>query len=800
MMEKHREQADYASFFRQAMNMDGDEGPFPYQQRLATDPWPELLDIPTGLGKTAGVVLAWLYKRQNDDPDTPRRLVYCLPMRVLVEQTQRNISEWLNGLGLSKRIAVHLLMGGEDDLNSWAETPEKEMILIGTQDMLLSRALMRGYGMSRYQWPVHFALLHNDALWVFDEVQLMGSGLQTSAQLEAFRRTHPLGANSRTLWVSATLNKEWLATVDFKSHIPALHTLSLSGDESLNVLVAQRRGAIKHLATASSTLAEDNAKGKAAYVDALATEVLDRHEPGTQTLVILNTVDRAQALFTAFEKRKPEAERLLVHARFRQAERKALNTALTAQPAPDGAGRIIIATQAIEAGVDISSRTLFTELAPWSSLVQRFGRCNRYGEWNEKGGARIFWIDLAAGLASPYSDEELSVSREKLANLESASPAHLPVTDQAAPLVPILRRRDFIDLFNTDPDLSGFDTDISLYIRDADDLDVQVFWRDEPGADQPAPLRDEICRASLTQIKAYLAKRTDEGAAWCWDSLDGKWKLFRDKPRPGLVLMLDARLGGYDSMLGFAPDQTKNRVPPIIGELLAQQNSEVYNGDPRSCQNRSVELAEHLGHVEIEARKLATLLALSPDEIEAAARAGRWHDVGKAHKVFQATMHDCTLDEAEGRDPLLAKSTSKRRHARPHFRHELASMLAWLAHHADARDADLIAYLIAAHHGKVRMSLRAIPDEKAPSEVKRYARGVWEDDTLPAIPLAAEEIAPSTLRLELMELGEGEMGPSWTDRVQRLLENYGPFRLAWLETVVRIADWRASKMEQEGQS
>ena len=37
------------------------------------------------------------------------------------------------------------------------------MILIGTQDMLLSRALMRGYGMSRYQWPVHFALLHNDA-------------------------------------------------------------------------------------------------------------------------------------------------------------------------------------------------------------------------------------------------------------------------------------------------------------------------------------------------------------------------------------------------------------------------------------------------------------------------------------------------------------------------------------------------------------------------------------------------------------------------------------------------------------
>ncbi len=55
--------------------------------------------------------------------------------------------------------------------------------------MLLSRALMRGYAMSRFRWPVDLALQHNDAQWVFDEVQLMGSGLATSTQLESFRRT-----------------------------------------------------------------------------------------------------------------------------------------------------------------------------------------------------------------------------------------------------------------------------------------------------------------------------------------------------------------------------------------------------------------------------------------------------------------------------------------------------------------------------------------------------------------------------------------------------------------------------------
>jgi hypothetical protein len=75
-------------------------------------------------------------------------------------------------------------MGGADD-GEWDQHPERDAILIGTQDMLLSRVLNRGYGMSRYRWPVHFGLLSNDCLWVMDEVQNMGSGLVTTAQLAA---------------------------------------------------------------------------------------------------------------------------------------------------------------------------------------------------------------------------------------------------------------------------------------------------------------------------------------------------------------------------------------------------------------------------------------------------------------------------------------------------------------------------------------------------------------------------------------------------------------------------------------
>ena len=60
-------------------------------------------------------------------------------------------------------------MGGED-AGDWDVQPERDAVLVGTQDMLLSRLLNRGYGMSRYRWPMHLGLLGNDCLWVMDEV------------------------------------------------------------------------------------------------------------------------------------------------------------------------------------------------------------------------------------------------------------------------------------------------------------------------------------------------------------------------------------------------------------------------------------------------------------------------------------------------------------------------------------------------------------------------------------------------------------------------------------------------------
>ncbi len=121
---------DIVSYSELFSKGSGLQEPYPYQTRLAVEPWPDVLDVPTGMGKTYAVVLAWLYKRLNGDSETPRRLVYCLPMRVLVEQTRDVIERSLTHLehaGLVKpgRLSVIVLMGGSPGLKaaSWAADP-----------------------------------------------------------------------------------------------------------------------------------------------------------------------------------------------------------------------------------------------------------------------------------------------------------------------------------------------------------------------------------------------------------------------------------------------------------------------------------------------------------------------------------------------------------------------------------------------------------------------------------------------------------------------------------------------------
>ena len=245
---------EYCDWFRGICEFDPYEFQWRFVERL-----PSIIKIPTGCGKTATVVLGWLWRRicsGNSEwkKNTPRRLVYCLPMRVLVEQTKNAVSQWMEKLGLEEQISIEVLMGGED-IEDWELHPEREAILIGAQDMLLSRALNRGYAMSRYRWPMTFGLLNNDCLWVLDEVQLMDTGLATATQLHAFRKQIKTLGTVHTVWMSATLDKQWLNTVDF--NLKSLdEPLTLNHKDFNDSQLCKRYKAVKRLSKCNAKMGD----------------------------------------------------------------------------------------------------------------------------------------------------------------------------------------------------------------------------------------------------------------------------------------------------------------------------------------------------------------------------------------------------------------------------------------------------------------------------------------------------------------------------------------------------------------
>jgi CRISPR-associated endonuclease/helicase Cas3 len=683
----------FAQFFSDATSHE----PFDYQRRLAgrdtgTDCQSQLINIPTGLGKTAAVVLAWLWNRvQLQNPKWPRRLVYCLPMRTLVEQTKGEVEKWLMAHELvwdgkpenrSGKIGVHVLMGGEEAAE-WDIYPEENAILIGTQDMLLSRALNRGYGMSRYRWPMHFGLLNNDCLWVMDETQLMGPALWTSAQLDwmrhdRFRSLFP----APTWWMSATVGDEFLKTSDrMESNFPMPQSFELGNEPNAARKLAASRPCAMWTEPASPKK-KAPAKGKAAvtnlgggFAHSLAAAVIDSHVDGTLSLVICNTVATAQSVFAEAKKSLPARMQLvLLTSRFRKGDReKHVEVLLNFEKArkdgkaPDGPGLICVSTQVVEAGVDVSATRLWSEVAPWPSLVQRMGRLNRDGGSNANAQALFFW-DSSAGAkqkkgtrVGPYEDDavtrgekiltaliELSANeptlsaREALAQIRQHSAIGKEITAALQPVPePYPRASEVHGLFSTEPDLFGGFTDVSPFVRDSDDdADVTVFWRSDapkrafPGnqLEGPAFAPQEGVRVSIGALRKLLEKG---GRAYHWNDDKDEWvSPSAASLCPGMVLMLRGSTGGYDAGIGWTGDakhRLENLPPPGPFAEDFDRNRKTFTGEWQ-------ELHLHLAEVKSAATDIAARLKLPENLALALITAAAYHDIGKTLPKWQSAL------------------------------------------------------------------------------------------------------------------------------------------------------------------
>jgi CRISPR-associated endonuclease/helicase Cas3 len=722
----------YQDFFKQCTSFS----PYPWQQRFSR--WDgetvAVVCTPTGAGKEAGSIIPWLHAHKVGNASTTR-LLYALPTRSLVDQVYENTRKVVQASGLS--IKVYCLKGGliehgfEQDLTMPA-------IVIGTQDQLLSRALNRGFGVSWGQRPLHCAALTNDCRWVLDEIQLAGVGYSTLVQLYKHWRNLGTYGNVQLCLMSATFDQRPLKELN-------LERFEL--DET-DFAVEQLNAKVTRLKPVYRASVEG--------VENVANLVKAKHTPGTLSLVVVNTVERAREI----GKLLADLEPLVIHSRFLGLDREALQKKLISYKG------VIVATQVVEAGVDLDADLLITELCPWSSFVQRCGRCGRKRTNNT---VEIYWLDYRQNWkAIPYSNIECQNTRERLLELSDASLhklAQIPLPELNLPSY-LLTKRNVETLFRTHYKNRGIEHTVSQYVRDPSSFTVSVVW----SVKLPKQLPDQkyLCPVPTKELTDFCQSYCVTALVWGEDAWEEK------QPNIGDVVWLPLEAGGYSHQRGWTadpndlPDSNKYSV-----EIAPSDN------DPPFSHN--LKLGVHLKDTENCLLKVIPdlpRLGLPESLIEELCRCARWHDWGKAHEIWQAYAR------AEGE--LLAKSTC---YGTPNemkgYRHELASAFA-----AAAQGVCFLAqYLIAAHHGKVRDSL--YPPHPGERFNENVLRGVELGTELPSFEIEGVETLPLT------KLSFSTKAGNWDRQVKNLLQEYGPFKLIYLEALIRNADIKASKYREQ---
>lgn len=376
--------------------------PFAWQQRLlgmvlATGRWPAVIDLPTGAGKTSVLDVA-VFALAADPDRFPRRVVFVIDRRVVVDQVTRHALRLLDALSHPRTpgvadIASRLrsLSGGEDPLGvvalrggipldgSWAHRPDQPWVIVSTVDQYGSRLLFRGYGTSKGMRPVHAGLAGNDCLVVLDEVHLSLPFAATLTRLTANPTPSPLPRRFQVVQMSAT------------PHGPGDTPFRL-GQQDLDP-TANPEFVCRVTATKQARLRPVGKSKQAAHevLPSAVEQAVASWPAAASTIgVVVNRVRTAREVHRLLSARGTKAE--LLTGRMRPLDRADLLDRVAGRldpdrnPPEDQERLVVVATQAIEVGADITFDGLITETAPIDALRQRFGRLDRRGRFAERAG------------------------------------------------------------------------------------------------------------------------------------------------------------------------------------------------------------------------------------------------------------------------------------------------------------------------------------------------------------------------------------------------------------------------------
>jgi CRISPR-associated endonuclease/helicase Cas3 len=861
--------------------------PFPWQQalyeRFVAGDIPPSCNLPTGLGKTS-VVAVWLIALATHPDKMPRRLVYVVNRRTVVDQTTEEVEKYRNNLGAAGLwdrlaslsgmalgakdfpLALSTLRGQFADNRAWSADPSRPAVISGTVDMIGSRLLFSGYGVGLKAKPLHAGFLGQDALLVHDEAHLEPAFQELVKAIEKEQDRCKEFQRFRVMELTATSRGEGAVfelTPEEKA-IPA-------------ELPAQPSEPIHHVWRRMKS--KKALEFHPAKRDAVATRIGEMardkcKDSGKAILIFVRTIDDVREVKAVLTDKKKggvaESQVRLLTGTIRGKERDDLATIdpvfARFSPAPKVAGKdgtvYLICTSAGEVGVDISADHMICDLSTLDSMAQRFGRVNRRGEGaamidvvyetdpNPKPPSPAFeaarWKtkQLLEGLTvcdwtaerhdtspSALGAVMRTLTEEERRTAFAPPPTILPVTDilfDAWALTTI--RSHLPGRPKVEPYLHG--------LTDWQPPETQISWREEVERLQPKNAekaermeceneeREALAKLAFKLLEDYplkphellrepsyrafrhfetMAKRCPSLPVWLLDD-DGKVQVLTikdlaDKDNKERIedktVLLPPSAGGLESGMlcgsALAPeagsldvadewyadkekkvqrrvrldqDKPPNKEMRLIRRVPLPGGSE--ETDPEywywfelgnegdTSAKQPVEWGVHVQDVENRTAEIVDNLPLDDGLKRALKLAAKFHDHGKRRKLFQLVLGNRRYP------PFLAKSGKKGGRVEERYRHEFGSLLdvqnepEFQALTDDEKD--LVLHLIATHHGRGRPHFS---DDEA-----------FDPDHTSAL---TDRIACEVPR-----------------RFARLQRKYGRWGLAYLESLLRAADWAAS--------
>jgi len=639
---------DFPAFFREVHGHD----PFPWQRALASRVtreglWPDLLDLPTGFGKTAVLDIAVFHLALEAEHGSERRaaarIVLAVDRRLVVDDAFGRAERIAAALaragadapdGAVQRVAARLqvlagsgppllarrLRGGVPLEDDWARTPSQPTILCSTVDQVGSRLLFRGYGISDSAKPMQAGLLGSDCRIFLDEAHLAAPFRETLAwvgryQGEGWREsppTAPWGVSLMTATPGSAAGDALRPTDEDFAH-PVLGRRWRAAKPARLVLVGGSRSAADSKEAAEAADAERVSQMVAEVRNAIAA-LQGQGVAHPAIGAVVNRVQRARLLHRALRAAlDPDAAGVqLMIGPARAVERDERAAALA--PIRTGAARdltrplVLVATQCIEAGVDIDLDALVTDLASLDALRQRFGRLNRAGRDVAAYAAVVAAKgDVAARAPDPIYGTALQATWEYLTQAAEASARGEPpvvdfgiaafdrlTRDAAIPegtlapgaAAPVLMPAH-LDLLSQTSPIPSADPEVSLFLHgpDRQSASITALWRADVGEDdQEQRLRRLLLlvpprAAEAIELPLWTVRRWLQGGAmpdllgdvagiapagdgerrgkplrafrWAGDNDASRW-LNAEDLRPGDTLVLPSASGGVDAF-GWNP-------------------------------------------------------------------------------------------------------------------------------------------------------------------------------------------------------------------------------------------------------